>query len=506
MSGQFKFDNEDDFKAWILANAGIFKGITAAPTTPPDQGQDAAHGRRIVEEQRQEVLHPPSEPPRLTPGRNIFSQDDKTATNAVRLVVGRQAPRSSVNNYGINQYLPDFTIAHIMMHHMMMMLLDCKRFFDQSSFFHPLLGHVYLGVIAPVHIFRCMRDANTLPAHLEIWLERFERRWPAISLPVPGPLVTIFQSLAVSKVGIDGFDRVTPFLPGTPRSHNNSFGVAFHANMNTPDALSARIAPVPALLDQYARFLTAVRTGGAAGGLMTADEIMSYASFGHTICGTPALNAVPANADVGAQTPVAAGLNPTRTNVFNSPGFTHPPYLSLPIATNIRNTSARVVNVFPAARAASNAAHTWDTFFGLDHQEGQWFTILSELMILFGKHFSGSISLAEISEVGHTAGQISFVHAGALQPAALTRFPATDVVCSGSIRSPVVSDSDLFDACVGFTNRDLRVTGVADNNNERQTGPFWNNVPVTEDVVEVHPLNGLQSVIRNSYFIAAPRS
>jgi hypothetical protein len=496
--------NEKEAKEYILALKADAAALTSAPTAPAPDSSDPVGNRDVVREARQELQSAkttgPSVPATLGP-RTFTRASDRSAANAHRLVFGSN-PLSVRTHFGNNTFVPSFLIALGLLNVMDRKLISTDKFIRTAEFWTPLVSRIYISVLLIIFTFMSMRSCGRLDPDNDIFLDWFLATFPLSTLPIPGPLVPVFQSLASCATAATRYKAHSPLLPTTPSTRPSWL---YMLNNN----LAARIPNIPALLNQYHVHLAFAQTNP----LPTPEHAGRCMLFGNTVFSTAFTGASTSASDRTAITATAA----ERIMLFANPGFLAPYLGSKNIGNNLLDYAAEMDVLLPAefklaAAPTSNAMSTWRTFcgFGTTHH---WFTEFARIMTDYAKHIKESCSLADISPSGHTGSLIRAsspaVH---LLPIPTTRYPASDLTYSNATTwSTAQPEADELDGLYSLVNTEevADLTGFPTRGQANvvlHSGPYYNTLPIAKTAQEINPLEGFGQVFSDHYHVPNPKA
>lgn len=503
------FNNVEDMLAFFQQHKDAVNKLVSTGSAVPAP-KDAAHAtdalgqRDVVAQAQQEATAPakaksgPSTAPKLMPKFGSKSQD---ARNAMRLVNGPDSLFVSVTRFGINFYVPDFRLNHRLIHRFNRIIMSNKRFYDSSEFFHPLVAHIYFGIIEIVHVFRVLEQVGQLSTEQHDFLDWFKSTFSYEALPVPGFLRNQLNTLAASSPALNSYDNVVPRLPATPQASDNTLYTICDVNNATyGNALvySYRIPNIGALMTQL-RAITAIASANAA----TAAQVQTWPDFGTTLFG---FNLFGGNAGAPthpandrAQTPLRNGVHQATACLVGSPGFET--YVNPPraVASSFLDYAADIQALLPAMPGtyASQLEITWRQYTCLD-RSFQWFIEFARVMSFYCQFSKDSTNLGAITPIGNAANQVVYTPVAPPANRPNSRYPVVEITARGALFTLSVPEADATDSAIGLLNLG---TFYPVNDNPRG-GPFFTDLPVVKRTRVLTPENGYGQVLTDHYRLA----
>jgi hypothetical protein len=259
-----------------------------------------------------------------------------------------------------------------------------NRYFRQAiPSFLPTHSRIYMGIIFYIQVFRCMDHVNLLSVRDRQFLTTFFLAHPVATLPIPGPLLVIIQSLCVSNPQDARLPRVSPSVPTNlgPNQAQNIYQGPF--NFALPN--------IPMLFGLHQT--------------LTADIVAQAQPNAFTL-----LN------DYGAFGPTA--VNKVINGHTYGPGFAAPTtadqawMTTAPGLGQIIEINDELLTLFKANRnfvriptlTGNQAIRDFSEFSRV--LQGPWFSILKRNMAVYCRFIKGSGTLQDVKVEGPATGQI----------------------------------------------------------------------------------------------------
>jgi len=506
MSKSVAFSNADELVKFFQEHQdAVHQLITLKSEAPkaadPEHATDALGQRDVVAQAHKEAVAAPttSAGPSTAPKPVLpkFAAKGTEARNTIRLVNGPDNLFTSVTRFGANTYVPDFRLNHRLLHDANRIIIANKRFYDSSEFFHPLIAHIYLGVLEHVQVMRVMRTVSALSTEQSDFLEWFESTYNYEALSVPGFLRNQLVCLGSSSPAMHSYNNVYPVLPPTPQSSDHTLGViSMAADDDDASTYGYRLAPILPLLSQLQSLLNNATAQGA-----TPATVTNWIDFGTTIFGWNSFgtqaNGQPVHpATARAQTNLRADASQTAQCLFGAPGFETFSNPTRNVATTFLDYAADLDSIMPRVPATNTSLieNTWRSHLAMDLSH-EWFTQMARIMSFYSQFFKDATNMGAISPIGSTSGQIMFTQ---ITPAAnrpQTRYPVHAIISRGSIVNLAISEADALDAATCMLNQSADYPV----NDEPRSGPFFNDLPVLKRSRELNPHQGYGQVLTDYY-------
>jgi hypothetical protein len=510
--------NKEDIQAFVTSQS---QALTAARTPSADAtSKDALNVRDVQSEIKASAVQPRALKQRsfAPSGPSRFSGLDRSAVNALRIAVG-ESPFTDVKFFSINRFIPDashFSRAAIEMDRLM---ANTPKFVDAAHAWHPLLSRYYFSLLFYLQVFRALKASGELEEDLDIFLSELFKKFPLDGWPVPGPLVPFLVSISGSSPLMHDHREIVPWLPPLAPFKQSEFYVP-HNN------LLGRVPLPHILLEQYIRFLDYSNPDATGAALHTDNQCARWPLF-LTEVSRRLLPFDTNDAGVLPTTPYASGTlsatslaDDTVKRLMQSPFHESGFHVTTRGIKSIRDNIEEVKSLFPDTLAVpNNPAHrsqgvnNWSTILRLDTTRHVSFML--EVFSVYCRHISASVSLAEIPDVGHTAGQIISELATELDLTVTGRFPPLNLELRGFSRNAQLPPSDMSDALIANINLKklspdslTRDQGIQPNHTglvqTRVGGPFFYSLPVIKRTPLLTPSEGFGTLIALHYHSQTP--
>jgi hypothetical protein len=495
-------NNFDKLQGFSEENLAAIRKIVAdamaSQPTVQQQNNDALGNRAVTQQAQQQRLNQQAPVPTAPRRNQAFSRtDDDNAHNAMRLILGLSSPYYPATLRGINTYIPSFHRAYIILDSCDEQMSTTKQFYDGSAGWHPIISRYYIAVLLHIHVFSAMRSAGQLRYAAALFYDQFVNNHPLETLPIPGPLVPVFQSLASSIPSTEELDNVVPELP-------LACSASRATNCHLANAFLGRIPSPAALLDQYVRLITFASARNNANTQFTnsVQDVADWNGFLTVLCGND-LTAIPAATDSAITKRAITSTVLEETLSSHSPGLNQPVWCSPSIAEKLQSQGRRLKGIIPTAMTADTSTNSigWDRYMTVDTTaNAAFFDTVTTWMTNYSKFFRSSKPLSEISPAGHTAGQVTYLPTATLATPT-TLYTAFNPAFEASVRNLACPDSDKLDAAVSLLNVD---NYFDDNTAAIRTGPFFTNLPVYENSSHIHYTNGIGTIIKDKFHVTRP--
>lgn len=141
--------------------------------------------------------------------------ETKPAQAATRYTLCTQLmkfPLKDVKLYKVSTFVPDSTHMYEILHYICERVEDNFNFTSIVTGYHPLIARLYYGMLFYYQTLRAMNQAQILTFEQGQFLTHFEQQVPPSSLPIAGPLMPIFQSIACTEPSDPTFPLVSPSM------------------------------------------------------------------------------------------------------------------------------------------------------------------------------------------------------------------------------------------------------------------------------------------------------
>jgi hypothetical protein len=379
----------------------------------------------------------------------------------------------------VSTFLPSAHRLYLILHELDSLQIQNRYFRQAIPSFLPTHSRVYVGILFLIQVYRAMNHAGILPFRERQFLASFLAAHPAETLPIPGPLLNVYQALCVSNPQDGTMPRVTPSIPAQlgPQQAQNLF-VGAHA---------FAIPNIPLLFGLHEHVATWV----AGQNQPDANTLLTQMGVDAASTAAVTLN--------GAVFPVAfAAPLPANSAWFTqSPGMSQELEISNDLLTSFKSNArfARLPTL--AANAAIRDFGEYTRVF-----QGSWFTTLKRNMSIYCRFIKGSGTLQDVATEGPTAGQIIAQLDTAPAPVVPTGFfQATARLRDGAAYSTTQPANDRIGELHSvYTHVHVRVSAHPNANfarigedgsaNGRQ-GTFWDIRPVQPQTMPDHVFESL---------------
>lgn len=151
----------------------------------------------------------------------------------------------------ISTFVPSAYMMYYTVHLMDDTIRKNSYFKKLQDAWHPFISRIYFGILFYVQTLRAQLSMDTIDFTSRNFLKKFLSDYPPERLPVPGPLVTLFECLAPARPGSTLRTYVTPAIPENIGPREASLLIDYHAE-NT----GALILPNIPMLIGFANLIT----------------------------------------------------------------------------------------------------------------------------------------------------------------------------------------------------------------------------------------------------------
>lgn len=474
---------------------------------PPKVGEqeDALGARPVVQQAKKDQTQAAETSAAKRPftKQKPFQRDsERDAENAVRLALGSSAFRK-VTHFGLNVFIPDFSLLFFALGALDFAMLSTDKFCRASEFWTPAVSRIYIGVLCYIQVMRAMRRTSTeFGTEIQVFLDWFEEHFPASTLPVPGPLVNYFSTIASCHISTLDYKVMCPILPATvPCAAGNRWLITNNLNLRFP--------LIPTLINQLSNHYAFANPAAAAP--QTAEQIGRWPDFGRVQFGQ---NAWAANAATSQTHRVALTALNTATTAYTwaSPGMNQFYRTNTSIGKNLIDYGMPANDMLPpqfeqaAANGPAAANVAWRTFLGFETTY-EWFSEFARIMAVYSKFWKGSVSLDQISPVGSTACLcVGESTAALVQPT--TRYPALTLSRNFIVRVTGLPEADLLDgqlSSIHCADTGVVTSAGATPNVNVSRGPYL-DLAIQERARAVDASGGLRQIIEDYYHVQNPKA
>jgi len=375
-----------------------------------------------------------------------------------------------------------FFVIHEMDYHI------CQNFYFNRSttYFHPYISRLYFSVLFYIQVLRAMNKAGALERKAKLFLDQFLDDFPPESLSIPGPLMTYFQSIAVSQPNDGNMGKIYPFVPTTnlgPKSQKERIN----------DTLSNWLLPNVPLLFGFIARITSQEAKNSATTNGGRNDVKDYPSpwnpllvlsSTNNVDVQPQINGVNWSSDTSTWDPTTAWslVSPAHEYPIESSDEQNKKFSkygsNLKIPTLTANTSTRSIADY------------------LQLNEPEWFSKILTIMTLYSKYFKSSGTLAQCSPELGSSTRITIAYEAPKAKPNKPFLPQPTTPGDDDSRFPLIFRShtteyginqynqnlahfsqlnaEIFDSHPKFANAGTKTAGDKD-------GPFWDIAPVSHE-------------------------
>lgn len=113
----------------------------------------------------------------------------------------------------ISTFVPSAYMMYYTVHLMDDTIRKNSYFKKLQDAWHPFVSRIYFGILFYIQTLRAQLSLDTIDFTSRNFLKKFLSDYPPERLPVPGPLVTLFECLAPARPGSTLRTYVTPAIP-----------------------------------------------------------------------------------------------------------------------------------------------------------------------------------------------------------------------------------------------------------------------------------------------------
>jgi hypothetical protein len=292
---------------------------------------------------------------------------------------------SKEKEHEVSTFLPSAHRLYAILHELDMLQIQNRYFRQAIPSFIPTQSRIYMGILFIVQTFRAMNHAGILSFRDKQFLTTFLTDNPVTTLPIPGPLLPVLQSLCVSNPQDATLPRVSPSIPtqlGPAQAQQLFVGSHNYAIPNIPLLFG---------LHEYLR-ATVVATGAAR---PQTDVILTAMGID-----APSTAAITLN---GFVFPIAFGapVNANQAWTVTSPGIGQP----IEISDDLLDSFKSNIRFFrPPVLTANMAIRDFGEFTRVF--QGTWFATLKRNMASYCRFVKGSGTLQDIKVEGPASSQV----------------------------------------------------------------------------------------------------
>jgi hypothetical protein len=381
-----------------------------------------------------------------------------------------------------SSYTPSSLMMDYIVHQINNLLVDNFYFKRACPDYHPYILRLYYGMIFWVQCLRAGLHARQIEIDAHVALTSFLDAFPLETLPISGPLLSLFKTLCCSQPEIPTYGVVYPKCPSTPGpERRDSFiaeGVEHHVMPNIPGIfallsdLNQRLNPEDAAQATYpAKGKHFPVTAAAA-----AATIFGHHSF-----------------------PVHATRTARQKWSLVSSGLQYPCEADKKLHENF---AERYENFcFPTLTDADDLS-PFPSFLHIGTNMA-WFAQVRDVAAVEASFFEGSGTLADCAPFGVASNQV-VVHYTApdTAPAAPTRSadPASLFPFALRLKTSSRSLPELAEAMAAFAQTNIQMFGthpfLPNFGTAQRVGPFWDIRPEETSIKDDTSFLSLREIIR----------
>lgn len=470
-----------------------FTDVKSETSTIPDQimktrDLDSETSKPKLKTFNKKSSTPPS-PKKVKPPKTGTSEHHLALTPYLRY------PMTGLPKSELSKFVPSAFRMYYIVHIMDDSIRKNSYFKRQQDAWHPFISRLYFGILFMIQTIRAEISTGTASIKKKNFYKKFGLTYPPETLPIPGPLVTLFENLGpcTPQSTLEGY--ITPYIPDLVGPQLASQLIDF-----TPETVHQLLIPnIPMIL-----------------------------GFIHTIT-SAAPNAIPDYSSPSAFTnAVGHNLNGHAFNALTwtdlertalmTPGLLYPAETDGQINTNFNLYGPRLNLPVPAA---ANNIRDIDAFLYLN-RDNAWFGQIIQIMENYCEYFVDSKSLSECHTnltvaplVTTTLVELSSTTAAENNILTLTHaFPPTGPFTlkakhSSTERSLPSAAAMLAQSAalnVTFNLPDIPNWNLIGTLTRTRTGPFWINRPIKNQSRSEDTYKTIGSTITKHFCLARPLS
>lgn len=298
------------------------------------------------------------------------------STPALLLAVSNQ-PLYTVQQQETTQIVPCAVELYSILYEMDSAMSTTNKFISSAPQWNPFVSQLYVGFLFYYQTLKSQRLAGSISIYQANVLQMIDNIYEPDILPIPGPLVPIFQSLAATSGPTTRFGNITFYIP-------DDLNVSQNSRYLPRDNLGVLLPHLILILDQLCRFFGNNMPGNAA----------AIDSWYLNIFGQPAQN----NADARGLmlTPNARNEIPITLTQMQSCYAARATWLRTLPMNQPRNGSIYTIG-------NNNDNLTLPQILGIagpQQVQYNWFPKVSSIMQTYCAFFRSSVSLSAISPIG----------------------------------------------------------------------------------------------------------
>nr|QLC36778.1 capsid protein [Sarcosphaera coronaria partitivirus] len=492
-----------DVEALLAALAGMKNANPAAPTEEEKKEEKPEASRQ-------------QDKPQVTPSPD---QNEKTVLSNLKPSVKPEQPASGIlalysrnyiqriipNTREPNSFTPTFNKMFWILNEMDFLM--SQNYYARRSIpcLFPTVSRLYISIIAVVQTLRCQYYMRDIPDTQSDFLERFLEMFPPESLPVPAPLLTIFQSICCSEPEDSKYTKVFPKIYDA--YHNPALSIM--QNISSDNVVHYMVPYVPALIWFYNELISRNVTGLTLGN--DDSHARGYKTLTPTYDGSLAMDRRPKDAFFpfavhhnASHVPNATAAAPNVTNTLRFGAVTATDFNTLDAANKRQTTKTGLA--YPLKYPKSLSDQFKDSFDMIDvphmnridgttftnlmgFKDGfSWFAELVNTMSTYSRFFPDSGTIADCSILGPASNQyIARVATQNPLPADPASFGQIIPHFSVKLTTTRAGEEVITESMAYHSQIHTRMysthpwlSNLGAGNTHRH-GPFWDNKPVFQN-------------------------
>lgn len=406
-----------------------------------------------------------------------------------------RTPLEGIPRPTVSFYTPNAHMMYYLVHIMDETIRRNTNFRKQQDDWFPLISRIYFGVIFIIQSLRAQNAVSKLPTIQRNFLNKFLKDYPPESLPLPGPLVTLFESLTPTKPANQLNAFISPKVP-EPLGPNNA---SMLINNDQAHCHQLILPNIPLLIG----FTNLITTAPA----QAIPDLSTQAAFDNTIGRT--MNGHVFTANQWTQ---------TERNALMSAGLLHLVETDSQLNISFNAYGSRLG--LPTINGNTEISTT-QQYCGMQHSN-DWFGRILPIMESYCSYFSGSTSLLQCSKTPTASPLILTTLSSLSAPMAqnnyghLTHaFPDNTPLTLESSHSTTETDLPPTSAMLAqaaqlntkfAATQDIGIWNDIGTINVTRTGPYWNEQPVYRRSRIESCYKSYSSIISKHYALSKPPS
>ncbi|BCD56386.1 putative coat protein [Lichen partiti-like RNA virus 2] len=168
------------------------------------------------------ALQPSGSPLAPRPRRRAAPSTSDAHPNAILEIVSALPIYSDPDDSVTSAIIPDSLAMFSVVNTMDTLMTSTHRFLQGAPIWHPVLSHLYFGMLFFFQTLRAQREAGELFPETRNLLLQIEHYFDFRSLAIPGPLVHFFSALSVAAPADDIIGNASVGLPADPKNSGSS--------------------------------------------------------------------------------------------------------------------------------------------------------------------------------------------------------------------------------------------------------------------------------------------